>query len=184
MRSWAIVLVLGAISTALGQQVAPQSENRYVVVPQDTILLVMASQPDCPLKLQNARLLTSATGSGAWGASYELRNDGTKPIKTFTAVMWTSYGTGGTLSQPKNLGETLIMPGQTVKGGDEEIIPLTNEMRHKLNLEGRMKAIVVLMIESIKFADGSEYSDETLSQAVLTYFQHADRSPHNVNGKK
>lgn len=181
----AIVFVLLALTIpSQAQQADSQRKHRYVVVPPESSLLVIASQPDCPLKFQNAKLLISADGDGAWGASYELRNQGTKPIKSFTAVLWTSYGTGGTLARPKRIDRELIMPGQTINGDDDEIISLTSELREKLKLQGPMKAVIVMMIENIKFADGSSYNDEVTSEALVNYFADLDSKANRAIRQK
>jgi len=70
----------------------------------------MASQPDSPLKFEDRKLLISAMQMATGVESYNLYNCGTKPIKTFTVVMWTSYGSGGTLGGPRRNETTLICP--------------------------------------------------------------------------
>lgn len=179
-----LILVFVSFTLAVrGQQSEVQKQRRYVVVPSESVMLVIASQPDCPLKFDGAKLLLSADDN-AWGASYELRNRGTKPIQTFSAVMWTSYGSGGTVGSRGRIGSNLIMPGETVNGGNDEIVPLTKELRDSLKLRGPMKAIVVLMIENIKFADGSSYDDKVTSQALLAYFSEPAGKVDRANRQK
>jgi hypothetical protein len=167
-----ILLILSFAVVTYGQQSIPR--RKYVVVPSKVMLLLTPSQPDCPLKFEDAQLLISANKDGAWGASYKLRNAGSKPIQSVSVVMWTSDGSGGTLDSPRGNDMTLIMPGETLRGGTEEVIPLTNELRASLQLEEPMKAIVVILVEKIKFADGSVYNNEGVSQGLLGYFSNLE----------
>ncbi len=169
-RATVILVFLSFTIVAYGQQGKNQNQRRYVVAPSESLLLVIASQSDCPLKFEDAKLLISAKEDGAWGASYKLHNRGAIPIQSFTVVLWTSYGSGGTVARPRRIENSLIMTGETVSGGDDEIVPLTNELRDKLQLHGPMKALGVLMVESVKFSDGSIYNNEAISQALLAYF--------------
>ena len=90
--------------------------------------------------------------------------------------MWNSFGTGGTLtgSGPSS-GEItgqMIQPGQTIKeDSHHKIVPMTAELREKLKLGGTVKAMVVLMIKNITFADGTTYSDEPTFKATQSYFE-------------
>src|SRR5882724_3967535 len=98
----ATFLVLLALAIPIqAQETNKRPKHRYVIVPPESLLLVIAAQPDCPLKFDRANLVISADGDGDWGASYELRNQGTKSITTFSAALWTSYGSGGTLARPQ-----------------------------------------------------------------------------------
>ena len=156
--------------SAIGTQ---QERRRYVAVPPERMLLTVAAQPDSPLVVENARLLVGADHRGS-GVSCHLRNRGAKPIRSFTLVQWTSYGTGGTLSPRERSGGRLIMPGEVVpcdEDDPDEIIPLTEQLRDKLKLRGSMMAVAVLMVESVRFADGTTFSDEATSKALVTFFE-------------
>src|SRR5260370_37983381 len=74
-----------AVSTAWRQQSNSQDEHRFVVMPREQGLLLIAPQPDSPLKFENARLLVNIK-SGLWVKSFELRNRGEKPIRGFTVA--------------------------------------------------------------------------------------------------
>ena len=183
-RATVILVFLSFTLITQAQQSDSHRHRRYVVVPSESLLLVIASQPDSPLKFEDAKLLISADADGDWGGSYNLYNCGTKPIKTFTVVMWTSYGSGGTLGGPRRNETTLIMPGETVNGANDEIVPLTDELRDKLQLRGPMKAVVVLMVESVKFADGSVYNNQAVSRALLAYFLDVSDKVDRVSRQK
>lgn len=174
-----LCLVLWSFTSAVVAQHAVSEQNRrYVVVPPENFLLTVAAQPDCPLRIENAKFLMGA--DQGWAVSCQLRNQGTKPIRFLTLVAWTTYGTGGTLSSAGRHGDKLIMPGQMLacnEDSKEEIMPLTDDLRDKLKLRGSMKAVIVLMVESIKFADGSSYGDEATSTALRAYFQDLPERP-------
>src|SRR5439155_211589 len=53
-----------------------------------------------------------------------------------------------------------------------EIVPLTEELKEKLNLRGgRAKAFFVLMVNSVTFGDGTKYTDEKTITSVRTYLE-------------
>jgi hypothetical protein len=176
-------LLICASSTIQGQQKREDSRPpRYVAVPSESILLVVASQPNCLLKIEDARLLVSVDGKNPPLYEYRLRNRGAKSISSYTIAARTSYDTGW--SMERELKE-ILMPGQAFspdgKDYPAEIVPLTDELRSKLNLRKPMKAIIVLMIEDVKFTDGSTYSDEQASLALQDYFQ--DINTEVINSK-
>lgn len=170
-RGCVFFILLASASQIRSQQADFHNKQQYVVVPSDIIMLAVAAQPDCPLAIENAKLLKSADGNSKWGVSYSLRNVGSNPIKTFTAVIWTSDGAGGTLERPTQLQRQFLLPGQVIKADEEDVISLTDELRKKLGLQPPMRAIAVVMIEKVLFADGSIYVAETTSQALLNYFE-------------
>ena len=175
-RSIALFLLLFCLSnTAAGQENKRGERGGYVIVPNELVLLVIASQPKAPIRFEEARLLMSVDGRDL-AVTYNLYNSGAKPIRYLTAVIWTSFGTGGTLtgSGPSSgaITDKLIQPGETLKeNGHHRIVPLTTELREKLKLRDTVNAMVVLMIKSITFADGTVYSDESTVKATQSYFE-------------
>src|SRR6267143_4149296 len=93
------LLVLYSISAVSSQQNQSEEARRYVTIPSESTLFVIASQPSAPVRFEDAKLLMSIDGR-KFVITYNLRNTGTKPIRYLTPVMWTSFGTGGTLSGP------------------------------------------------------------------------------------
>lgn len=157
-----------ALVPAKGQQIDKGKKNQYVVVPAETILLSIANQPDSPLQFEQAKYLAHIGGGG--GPSYQLRNRGTKPIRAFTVASLNTSGTGGSWG----LTEAAIMPGQLVpiqSDPDDEIVPLTDELRRKLNLQGTTKAVVVLMVVRVEYKDGTTYDDSPKYKVLQSYFE-------------
>ncbi|MBA2705652.1 MAG: hypothetical protein H0U60_17575 [Blastocatellia bacterium] len=186
------LLFLWATDTAGGQQNGKREGQRYVIVPNENVLLLIASQPGAPIRFEDTKLLLSIDGREL-AVAYKLYNVGTKPIRYLTPMMWTSFGTGGTLTgagpSSGRVTDELIMPGQTFRDDHlDEIVPLTDELREKLLLRGPMKAIVVLMVQRIAFADGTTYSDDTTAKALHTYFEKLsskiDRPEHLEHQRK
>ena len=167
------ILSLFAGSVANGQQNAVNTQQRertrYVAIPSENALLVIAAQPDCPLVIEDARLFGRIGGGD--GVSYQVRNRGTKPIRTYTLAMRYSVSTGWSGAGMED-GNALIMPGQTFRQDcPGDVVPLTDELRDRLRLRGAMKAVAVLMVEKVVFADGTTYSDEATSRSLQAYFE-------------
>jgi hypothetical protein len=188
MRGYIAVLCILALSgTDILAQAGHQAgkKQQLVIEPSDSSLLLVASQPNCPLIIENPRRLLNVNLS--WDARYEyqLRNRATKVISDFTLVAWTSFGTGGTLTPRWKLSNELLKPGQTIAtsgvGREDEIVPLTDELRDRLKLRGPMKAIIVLMVEKVEFSDGSVYNDEGTSKSLLHYFESLDLKSNSSN---
>jgi hypothetical protein len=179
---WRRIALLCLVYFWIGGSVwAQQSEEelKFIIAPKDAYLLTIASQPDCPIQIENAKLLL-AIGVGNWGASYRLRNAGTKPLRvhSVTLSMWTAQGIGSTWQVVTQDADKAVLPGEliTIKEDDPkiEIVPLTDEVRDKMKLRGPLHAVVVLMVEQVKFSDGSVYRDERTSKALQSYFQNID----------
>src|SRR6266404_6678830 len=111
-----------------GQENKLRETQSYVVVPNEIILLVIASQSGVPIQFEDANLLMSVDGREL-AVAYNLHNSGAKAIRYLTPMMWTSFDTGGTLTGPglvsgATTGE-LMMPGQTMKvNRQNKIVPL------------------------------------------------------------
>jgi hypothetical protein len=171
---YCIIVCTGAF--ALGQN--PQKRNRFVLEPSEQVLLVTASQPDSPIAIENAQRFLDVDNNSNVRHTYQLRNKSSKPIRSVSVVEWTSFGTGGTLVPQWSVADGLLMPGQTASSdgrmSEVEIVPLTQQLRDKLLIKGPLKAIIVLMIETVEYADGSRYDATVHSKAVSLYFQRLD----------
>src|ERR1051325_2253461 len=155
IRQTLIVLILLSTPFVANAQDAKRVDGaQYVIAPAENTLLTIASQPNCPLSIDNAKVLLNIDTSWAFKFSYDLRNHGDKSIRSFTIHFWTSEGTGGTLStQPLKVGP--ISKGEKITAEEFNVVPLTDALRTKLGLGIPMKMVVILMVENIRFADGS-----------------------------
>lgn len=157
------------VITASGQQRDSQDDHRFVVMPSDQGLLLIASQPDCPLKVEDAKLLVNMRGLEV--NSFELRNRGAKPIRAYTIAAIGTSEWGWEASDPAHY----IMPGQTApplgpQDSRDKIVPLTKELREKLKLQGPMKGIQALIVVRVEYADGSVFEEKGY-ESQQEYFQ-------------
>jgi len=179
-----LILVLSVTSVVWGQRQERKPSDGYVVVPSENVLLVIAAQTAVPIRFENTKLLMSVDGRDL-AVSYTLRNISQKPIRYLTAVMWTSFATGGSLADSQitsgMVNNSLLMPGQTLEHQSEGTVQLTDTLRDKLKFTGSLKAIVVLMAQRVTFADGTVYDDNATSRALLSYFE---RVSDNMESRK
>lgn len=161
------------MGTTSRQEAVPPGKEQAVIVPQEILLPVIVSQPDCPLQFEQALIIKYLDGSG--GELYRVRNRGEKPIRSYTYAIWTSLNTGDINDwRPKDTFG-MLMPRQTVsspdKGEQIEFISLTDELRSKLKLYGPMKGAIIFMIVHIEFADGSVYEAKSKFKALKEYIK-------------
>lgn len=167
-----VTLLLATIGLGQDRNGLP---GRYIASPPENILLTVASLPDCPIQFENARLLIDIN-KGGLAISAQVRNVGTKAVRRYQPVIWTSAATGGSMSgsvwSSGKAHDKVIMPGQVItEDADIVIVPLTQALRDRFKLQGPMKAVVVLMVERVVFDDGSVYSAESISKALLEHFE-------------
>jgi len=163
------ICVLAALTavTVHGQQDNSQDRNRYVVVPRDQGLIVIASQPNCPLTFEDTRLL--ANMDGLWIPDFRVRNRGIKPIRAFTVA---AAGGMEWRWQAPDAAQHLLPGGATkLAGGSsgDEIVPLTESLLEKLNLKGSMKGVVALIVVKVEFDDGSVFQEDSYAD-LKEYF--------------
>lgn len=168
-----LLLVCSAIAIN-AQERSTQKKELVVEVPREIVLPTVAYQPNCPLQFENVKLLAGVDGGVL--DSYDLRNRGTKPIRTIT--IGGSYGARWSWDVASQFGP--VMPGQLVPDlGDDDwiqVVPLTKELREKLKLQGPMMARTVLMVIRVEFTDGTSYDDEPTYKALQNYLE-------NLSGK-
>jgi hypothetical protein len=135
------------------------------------MLLLVASQPDSPLLIEEPRLLVDLSNpSEKPRFEYTLRSISKRPIRSYTIAVWWHNQTGGTLGNGKPL-DKLIQRGELIQthGTDYQLVPLSDDLRQKLGQ--RMRAFVVLMVYQVRFQDGTEYNGEPLANSVLQFFE-------------
>jgi hypothetical protein len=168
------LLCLSSVSMAYGQDTAQTKKERAFVVPPEHVLPAVVSQPDCPLKFENVKVLYYLDGGMA--DSFELRNRGTKPIRDYTVAWYSSYGNASVMKKPIKEAGTLILPGalapQDGVEGDVEIVPIPDQFNKKFKLKDRpMDGVVMFMVVRVEFADGTTYNNEAASSALREYFE-------------
>ena len=160
----------------------------FVEVPRDIVLQVVAFQPNCPIRFENVRYLSLL--SGGTSNSYELRNVGSKPIRSVTVAS----STGAINTFVRETG-VVALPGELVAKASndptlckncpkEKIIALTDELREKLRLTPPMSALVTLMVVEVEFTDGTKFSDKTTYEAMVKYLDGLDDAQHARPAKR
>jgi hypothetical protein len=137
------LMCLGIVCSTLAQQPKEQQKERFVAVPSEQALMVVASQPECGIYFDELRFITSIDGLGS-SPSFIVRNNGSKPIREFTIG-----GPDWTMTWSEKFTKRLLMPGQRAFEDDSnlEIVPLTEKLKEKLELSGPMSVLVVMVIE-------------------------------------
>ena len=188
MRAFTIglfIVVLSSTCPFADARLQQGKNHRFVVEPSESALLVVASQPDCPLTIMNAKRFLNINQVSDVRYEYQVHNRGAKAVADFTLVAWNSFGNGGTLIPKWKFTKELLAPSQTIgseaMGREDEVVPLTDELRDQLKLRGPMKAIIVLMVEKVVFSDGSVYNDEATSKSLLRYFEALNLRPNAKN---
>ena len=169
-----VLLGLACLTTA--QQLTQQTRQKFVVVPPEQVLMTVMSQPECSIQFEQVRFLASVEGGGA-SASFVARNNGSKPIREFTIG-----GPDWTMSWSEKFTKKLLMPGERAFEGknDVEIVRLTDELRNKLELNGPMRAILVVMVIEVKYADGTTYDARAAHEALQRYSERLTSLRMNV----
>lgn len=181
MRYVQIIFVLFVVCTGVGfgQQPSIKSEKEiFVVAPVESALLTIASQPDCPVQIEDAKFLTEVNSS-RYKVLYELRNKSSKPISDVNVVALSTRGIDGSILHPWMETDDILMPGQITAGYKGklpwQVLPLTNEIKRKLILNGNRQEVIVLIVQDVIFADGSKYSDEKSSEYLRNIFDEMSR---------
>jgi len=169
-----IFLAVGGVSAQTDKQ---RQKSRYVLVPGDHTLMLIASQLECPLRVERAKVLVNVENYHDIIFQYDLRNAGSKPIKDFSVVFFSSAGNSGTLNDNR-LKDRTLLPGEVISTEEESpartVIPVTTELRRSLKLDSPVKNIVVLMIWTVHFSDGTTFSDEKNLKATRSFFEELD----------
>jgi hypothetical protein len=161
-------------SSVLGQGTRRNADNQqYIEVPSDRILLTIAAQPDCPVRVFGARYFVEVTGRRDL-VSFKAANTGTRSVGSFSVIVLHSNGTGGTVYTPLDVTRRVLRPGEEIEenipGDSFEIVPLTDEISSCLNIPDHLVRVTVIMVEWIRFTDGSTYHNERAADQLRQFF--------------
>jgi hypothetical protein len=143
-----------------------------VKLPGDIALSAMAYQPDCPLKISSVDIIAYLNGGG--GKTVNLRNEGGKPIKSFTIAHITTLGTSSELAINELQSNEMILPGGEMMLGDTDHSQrslITDAVNKQMGFQGGMQFVSLSLILKIKFADGTIYTDEKTFNALRQHFK-------------
>lgn len=163
------LLILSLPSFVSAQQ---DDKDEYVAIPSEFVLLTIASAPGCPIQFENARLMMNVQ-ERSYAFTYDVRNVSAKPVAHVQPVIWTSLGTGGTLSSEavaRGAGQVLL-PGEVFHENYPRLVALTEDLRKRLNLDKARREMVVLVVNSVVFQDGSRYENASFVAAVRSYLE-------------
>lgn len=81
----------------------------------------------------------------------------------------------------------VLSPGEywedTIEGQTQRLRPLNDALKDKLDLRGPMKGFVIYFVESVEFADGSSYKDETTDKALRLYLEDLGEKVYQADRK-
>ena len=171
-----LVLLAGTVMS----QTPSSDETRAVLVPREIALVAVAYQPDCPLQFENVSAAAGVDGGG-W-TNHNLRNRGTKPIRSFAVA----DSIGNRLSWDVARYKGPVAPGDLVPGEETSVqtVPLTKELREKLKLQGPMQGVIILMVTKVEFTDGTVYDDEKVYKALVSYMDSLPPKPNRSESLK
>jgi len=169
-----LVSFLVALSqTRLPQEISKTPTLTAFLEPRESIVRVVALQPDCPLEFVRALLLHGVEGGGF--QIYQVRNRGTKPIRSYKIATVTSVGTSASWGDGKLPLQQLLFPGdlraQRIEDWNINIVPLTDKMKVDFDVKGPLKGIVVFMVVRVELADGTTYTAEAEYEALQAFFE-------------
>ena len=171
--SLTLLMLMVLVHGANAQPSEKQDKPRYALIPPVDVMLTVASQPDCPLQLENVRLLYNLN-TKRLTYQWDIRNRGTKPIVGFQVAAWNANGTGGTLTNDWENKNEILMPGQAIADTDvteKQLVPLTMELRDQLKLNGKLRMMTVLVVRYVDFLDGSKFTDLKIDRALTDYLE-------------
>ena len=170
MWKLALIFTLFTFSVANSQGTAKPT---YVLIPTGDVVLAVASQPDCPLRLDNPRLLFNLT-KGQLEYDYDLRNVGKKSIASFVTEIWRLNGTGGTLHDYRNDKRRLLRPGARFLSDeykDATFVPYTDDVRTKFKIGDHTRMLILLVVREVWFRDGTKYDANKDVDRIRAFFE-------------
>lgn len=171
----ALLVVAGTSGIHAQPQTQPE-ENRYVVVPPEVTFLMIASQPGAPIGFKDMKLLVRIDRK-RMALTGKIYNAGNKPIRYINLMLGGSAGGVSTPGGPGPMSgairDELLMPGEEIHDDNPpQIVPLTEDLKQKLNLgSDKPKGFFVLMVNSVTFDVGTQYTDEKTISSIRTYLE-------------
>lgn len=168
MRYLAMVSVLIVVTgSAMSQE-----KLKYETVPDHLVLVAIASQANCPLKIEEATFLKRVDQQGVL-IKYRLRNVSNKPIEWVSVTIRYSSGSGGN-STPMPRVKKVLLPNETLESASEpidyEIVGVYKPDQKPSSSEG-LKNLLILLVDKVLFTDGSVYEDPKTLDALDRFFQ-------------
>lgn len=146
--------------------------DRFYVEPPEVVSVVLAFQPDCGLEFTKALVLRGVEYGTAY--AYQVRNRGSKPIRSYHVVALTSIGTGSEWGFESKNSESHLLSGSMKSNLNNlvEIVPLTDDLRAKRGVGGPLIGFVIFMVVSVVYSDGSKYDASVQYRALRRFFEN------------
>lgn len=168
MRYLAMVSIL-LVATGTGRS---QGKSKYETVPNHVVLVAIASQANCPLKIEDAIFLKRVDQRGVL-FKYRLRNVSNKPIEWVSVTIRYSSGSGGN-STPMPRVKKVLLPNETLEAVSEpidyEIVGVYKPDQKTSSSEG-LKNLCILLVDKVLFTDGSVYEDAKTLDALDRFLE-------------
>ena len=154
-------------------QTTDSNPVKVITIPRTLVLPVVVDQPGCPMRLEKVSFVSLLEG-GSGDVEYSFKYTGAKPLQSYTIAWLTIGGAGAVFTyKAKNAAEK-IQPNESIPKlhpdpTSVENVPLTDELRRKLRLDGPLQGIAILMIVRLDYADGTGYNDESIYKELVEY---------------
>lgn len=166
-------LVYMFLFPANAQETAKGGKLAAFPEPYQSILPVVAYQPESPLEFLRVQALHNIDGGGF--QIFQVRNRAAKPIRSYMIATITSAGTGAVWGNGKTPLQEALLPGHETPERMEDwkinIVTAPEKRKGSFDAKGPMKGIVVFMIVRVEFGDGSTYSAEAEYEALREFFE-------------
>jgi hypothetical protein len=160
-------------ATPFSLQPRRAQRERFFIDPTETVLTVIASQPNCGIEFTKALVIHGVEGGS--GHIFQVRNRGTKAVRSYRIATVTSVGTGADWSYRIKESDAPFMPGDVRPKSLEtlgiDLVPLSDDLRKKYRLHGPLQGIVVFLVVHVVYADGTEYDGRAEYKALKGFFE-------------
>ncbi len=168
MRYLALMVILIVTSGVATSQQRP----KYETVPDHTVLLAIASQANCPLKIEDATFLKRVDQPEVL-IKYRVRNVSNKPISFIGVMIQNSSGSNENFMPLGRSGK--LLPNETLDsarlGIDYDLVNASKSVQKPAASGEALKTIYILLVEKVQFTDGSTYEDNRTLDALFRFFQ-------------
>jgi hypothetical protein len=167
MRYLALTTIL-IVTTGVAMS---QQRPKYETVPDHTVLLAIASQANCPLKIESATFLRRVDQPGEL-IKYRVRNVSNKPI-SFISVMIQNSSSSSENFMP--LGRSgRLLPNEMLDsarfGIDYDLVSASKSVPKPATSDEALKTLYILLVEKVEFTDGTTYDDTRTLEAAFRFF--------------
>ena len=148
-----------------------QPRPKYETVADYTVLLAIASQANCPIKIESATFLKRVDQPGVL-IKYRLRNVSNKPIEFVSVMIKSSSSTGENFMPLGRSGR--LLPNETLEsareGIDYDVVGVYKPAQKSGSSGEELKTIDILLVERVLFTDGTTYEDTRTLDALNRFF--------------